>query len=226
MKSANRLRVLVFAATICSIQISSGWGASFGDWVVGLEAGSDTTIIAQRLLAASDFQGIEYLPKFSVLCERGSIGPYGSGQLADFKALKVRITWFASHLPKDFQSLEAFLQTGVNPRAANTDGNTVWVKYGRAWDSSGGFSRLITGDDGSSPIETIKITGAPKGFHLSAEVLDSGAAEAFIRYWGPKGRIPVVLQDSQGHDLNRHVELKGVEPAANEVFSYCGRDRL
>jgi hypothetical protein len=226
MKSASRLRILAFGCAICSIQISSGWGDSFGDWEVDPEIGSDNTRIAQQRVAASDFRGIEYLPKFSVLCERGSIGPYGSGRLADFKALKVRITWFASHLPKDFQSLEAFLRTGINPGAADTDGNTVWVKYGRAWDSSGGFSHLITGDDDSSPIETIKITGTPKGFRLSAEVLDSGAAEVFVRYWSPKGRIPVVLQDSEGHGLNRLVELMGVKPAADQVLSYCNRDPL
>jgi hypothetical protein len=228
MKSANRLRALAFGFAICSIQISSGWGgASFGDWEVGSEVGSESTKIAQQLLAASDLHGIEYLPKFSVLCERGSISPYGSGRLADFKALKVRITWFASHLPKDFQSLETFLRIGIHPRSADTDGNSVWVKYGRAWDSSNGFSDLITiGDDNRSPIETVKITGTPKGFRLSAEVLDSGAAEVFLKYWNLKGRIPVVLQDSQGHDLNKLVELKGVKPAADQVLSYCSRDPL
>jgi hypothetical protein len=61
---------------------------------------------------------------------------------------------------------------------------------------------------------------------LSAEVLDSGTAEAFLRAWHSKGQIPVVLQDSQGHDLNKLVELKGVKPAADQVFSYCGRDPL
>lgn len=227
MKSANRLCVLAFGSAICSIQISSGWGASFGDWEVGLEVGSDSTKIAQQPLAASDLHGIEYLPKFSVLCERGRIGPYDSGKLTNFKALKVRITWRASHLPKDFQSLEDFLRIGIHPGAANTDGNSVWVNYGRAWDSSNDFSNLITiGDDNSSPIETVKITGTPKGFRLSAEVLDSGAAEAFLRAWNPKGSIPVVLQDSQGHDLKKLVELKGVKPATDQVLSYCSRDPL
>ena len=204
-----------------------GEGKPPSKWEVGPEVGSDNTMVAEQPLAASDLLGIEYLPKLSVICERGRIGPYDSGKLAEFKALKVRVAWFASHLPKDFQSLEAFLGSGMHPGAANPDGNSVWLNYGRAWNSNNGFSDLITvGNDNSSPIETVKITGTPKGFRLSAELLDSGEAEAFLRAWNLKGSIPVVLQDSQGRDLRKLVELKGVKPAADQVLLYCGRDPL
>jgi hypothetical protein len=200
----------------------------FGGWEVETPPGSDPleALRASEALASSDLRMIEYFPKLSVICERGTAGPYGRGRMS-YKALKIEIHWFAQNLPKSFDVLATFVRTGIDSRAADPKGNTIWVNYGRAWTSGGGFSDLIKiGDDDSSPVETVKITGILKGFRLAAEVLDSGAAEAFLKAWNPIGKIPVILQDAQGHDLGRKVELFGMKPAVDSVLAYCGRNPL
>ena len=217
--------ITLFSIGLFSIQPQS---EEFGGWEVDTPPGSDPfeVLRASQALAASDLKAPEYFPKLSVICESGAIGPYGRGRTG-YKTLRVEILWFAQHLPKDFETLETFLRTGIDTRAADPRGNTIWVNYGRAWTSGGGFSDLIKiGDDNSSPIQTIKIAGIPNGFQLSAELLDSGAAEAFLRAWNPLGSIPAILQNAKGSDLDRTIELRGMKPAVDRVLAKCGLSPL
>ncbi len=217
--------IAVACAAIFPIQAQS---QVFSEWEVDTPLGSDPleALRASQTLTASVLRTIEYFPKLSVICESGATGPYGSVRVS-YKSLRVELAWFALHLPKDFVALETFLRTGIDSRSADPRGNAVWVNYGRAWTSKGWFSDLIKiGDDNSSAVETVKITGIPKGFRLSAEVLDSSAAEAFLRAWNPNGQIPVVLQDEQGRDLDRRVPLQGMKPAVDRVLGFCGRKPL
>jgi hypothetical protein len=196
-------------------------------WEVDTPPGSDPFYALRAIQApsASDLHSIEYLPKLSVLCKKGSIGPYGHGS-TNYKSLKVKINWGASNLPKEFETLASFLRTGIDPHAADPRGNTVWVNFGRAWTASGGFVDLIkVGNDDSSPIETVKITGIPKGFGFSAEILDGNQAEAFLKAFSSSDQIPVVIH-AQANDLSRAVELRGMKPAVDKVLSFCGRDPL
>jgi hypothetical protein len=224
MRFRTNLTTLLFLLAMSRAAVA---GPFEDQWVVdALPFGSVDELRAQQALSTSDVAATEYFPKLSVVCDRGAIGPYGSSR-AEYQALRVEVRWQALHLPKDFAPLETFLRTGIDPRAVDNRGNTIWVNFGRARTANGGFSDLITiGDDNSSPVETVKISGTSKGFSFSAELLDSGLAEAFVRAWNPFGGIPVVLQDANGHDLKRTVELRGMKPAVNKVLARCGREHL
>jgi hypothetical protein len=215
--------------TLFAVEASLLWPIAalpqeFGNWEVDVPAGSDTVeeLRASQGLAASDLHGVEYLPKLSVVCERGSVGPYGPNRTR-YAALKVRMSWFAQHLPREFETLDPFVRGG--------DRNSVWVPFGRVWGSNG-TSQLITigtDDPSSAAIETVKIElaeGAHKGYRFTAEVLDSGLAEAFLKAWNPLGQIPVVLLDARARDLNRMIELRGMKPAVDRVLARCGRGAL
>jgi hypothetical protein len=223
------LRIVAVSSLVCAaIFPTQPHSEQFGAWEVDTPPGSDPYYEkrASHVLRASDLRWIEYSPNLSVTCERWAIGPYGASR-ANYKALSVDIQWFAERLPKDFESLATFLRTGIDADAVDPRGNIVWVNYGRAWTATHGFSELIKiGNDDSSPIETVKITGIPKGFRYSANVLDSGIAEAFLRAWNPSGQIPVVLQDALTHDLERTVDLQGMKPAVDRVLDFCGRNPL
>jgi hypothetical protein len=222
-RAVAKIGVLVLAALTTHAQAEL-----FGEWEVDTPPGYDIgeALRASKGLSASDLHVIEYSPSLSVICERDATGPYGPNRTS-YKVFKTGISWFALHLPTEFAALETFLRTGLDARATLPRGNTVWVNYGRAWASRNGFSDLIKiGDDNSSPIETVRITGIPKGFGFAAEVLDSGATEAFLRAWNPIGQIPITLQSASGRDLDRKVELRGMKPAVDRVLSYCGRNPL
>jgi hypothetical protein len=225
-----RIRTALTVLLLLLTKVGAIAGPFEDQWTVdAVPAGMFSTLDelrAQQALSTSDVMGTEYFPKLSVVCDRGAIGPYGNGR-TEYQALRVEVHWQAAHLPKDFEALETFLHTGIDPRAADTRGNTIWVNYGRARTSSGGISQLITiGDDDSSPMETVKISGNPKGFSLSADLLDSGMAEAFLRAWNPIGGVPVVLQDAKSRELKRTVELRGMKLVVNKVLGYCGRNPL
>ena len=212
-------------AAIFPIQAHS---QQFGEWEVDTPPGYDPLYDerASHVLRSSDLRSLEYSPALSVNCEKWAIGPYGSNR-TNYAALSVDIQWVAERLPKDFEALATFLRTGIDAKAADPSGNTLWVNYGRAWTANRGFSDLIKiGDGDSSRVETVKITGIPKGFRFSANVLDSGVADAFLRAWNPSSQIPVVLQDALGHDLNRMIDLRGMKPAVDRVLKFCGRNPL
>jgi hypothetical protein len=223
------LSIFAVSALLCAaIFPTQTHSEQFGEWEVDTPPGSDSLYEkrASHALRASDLRWTEYAPDLSVTCERWAIGPYGASR-TNYKALSVDIQWVAERLPMDFESLATFLRTGIDANTADPRGNTVWVNYGRAWTANHGFSDLIKiGGDDSSPIETVKITGIPKGFKYSANVLDSGIAEAFLRAWNPSGQIPVVLQDGLSHDLNRTVDLRGMKPAVDRVLDFCGHNPL
>jgi hypothetical protein len=206
-----------------------GRAEQFGDWEVEAPPGQSDTVqelIASRRLSISDLRDIEYLPRLSVACEIGGVGPYGRSRTT-YKALKVRLSWFARQLPKDFEALQIFL--------AGDEANAVWVSYGRSW-ASGGPRQLITiggsslATEDPSAIETVKIEAGgsrpTKGYRFSAEILDSGVAEGFLRSWNTLGRIPVVILDAENHDLDRIIELQGMKLAVDRVFARCGRGVL
>lgn len=223
LKCAAACAIFLWASLVHA-QKQSGIAAP---WEVDTPPGDDPlyTLRAIQALSISDLQSIEYLPKLSVLCEKGSIGPYGRGRTR-YESLKVRISWFVSALPKEFDTLGSFLRIGIDPRAASPKGNTISINFGRAWTPNGGLFELIkVGDENSSPIEVVKITGIPKGFQFSAEILDSNQAEAFLKAYSSADKIPVVF-DAQSKEVTRTVDIRGMKPTVDKILSFCGRGPL
>jgi hypothetical protein len=196
-------------------------------WEVDTPPGEDSLYALRAIQGprANDLYSIEYRPELSVLCEKRSIGPYGHSRTG-YHSLRVEIAWFASALPNEFNALAAFLRAGIDSHAADPRGNMIWVSYGRAWTASGGFADLIKiGDEDSTPIETVKITSIQTGFRLSAEILDSNQANAFLKAYSSRDEISAVIRAKSG-DLKRAVDIRGMKLAVDKVLSFCGRDPL
>ena len=209
--------------TVTPTLVSGQYYEKFGAWevtepLVNFPPGARSdALIAQRQMDADDINLTEYSPRLVVMCNRGAVGPYERPRIK-YNSLNVSLTWIASSLPKDFDAVKAII-----PGQGPIGGNAIWISNGRAPDAL-----IKIGEE--RVIETIKVNLAPlresQRYRFSAEILDSNAAEAFLRAWSPKDRLTVYILDARGNELERAVDLRDMRSPVNKVLAHCERSPL